>query len=105
MLPLIRRWMRPDMAIDLGTANTLVAVAGSGIVVNEPSVVALDRDSRQVLGRGAAVGRYARQLVGRTPEGIVAERPIRHGVINDFELCEAMLAHLIRKAGKSAGGR
>lgn len=98
MLCRLRQRIRPDLAIDLGTANTLVAVGGEGIVVNEPSVVALQKGTRRVLGRGTAVGKLARQMVGRTPDAIEAVRPLQGGVITDFELCEAMLAYFIRKA-------
>jgi rod shape-determining protein MreB len=98
MLNRLRQWMCPDLAIDLGTANTLVAVQGSGIVLDEPSVVALEKGSRKILGRGTAVGKLARQMLGRTPDSITAVRPLKDGVIQDFELCEAMLAYFIRKA-------
>ncbi len=98
MLDRFRRWACPDLAIDLGTVNTLVAVAGDGIVVNEPSVVALQKGTRRVLGQGTAVGKLARQMLGRTPDSIVAARPLQDGVITDFELCEAMLRYFIRKA-------
>ena len=84
-----------DMAIDLGTANTLVYVKGRGIVLNEPSVVALatSRGKRQVL----AVGEEAKQMVGRTPGNIEAIRPLRDGVIADFEVSEEMIKHFIRR--------
>ena len=72
MLNRLRRWLCPDLAIDLGTANTLVAVQGRGIVIDEPSVVALEKGTRQVLGRGTAVGKLARQMLGRTPDSITA---------------------------------
>ena len=104
MLRKFRRWIRPDLAIDLGTANTLVAVSGEGIVVNEPSVVALQKGTRRVLGRGTAVGKLARQMVGRTPDSIIAVRPLKDGVITDFELCEAMLEYFIRKATRDSRG-
>jgi rod shape-determining protein MreB and related proteins len=104
MLNRLRQWICPDLAIDLGTANTLVAVQGEGIVVNEPSVVALERGSRRVLGKGTAVGKLARQMLGRTPESITAVRPLESGVITDFELCEAMLRYFIRKARQRSGG-
>jgi len=104
MLRKFRQWIRPDLAIDLGTANTLVAVNGEGIVVNEPSVVALQKGTRRVLGRGTAVGKLARQMVGRTPDTITAVRPLKDGVITDFELCEAMLAYFIRKATRDGRG-
>ncbi len=85
-----------DLAIDLGTANTLVYVKGDGIVLNEPSVVAVkkgDRGGNEVL----AVGKEAKMMLGRTPGNIVAIRPMKDGVIADFEITEAMLRHFIRK--------
>ncbi|MBM3510859.1 MAG: rod shape-determining protein [Alphaproteobacteria bacterium] len=84
-----------DMAIDLGTANTLVYVKGRGIVLNEPSVVAIinNRGKKQVL----AVGEEAKQMLGRTPGNIEAIRPLRDGVIADFEVAEEMIKHFIRK--------
>src|SRR2546426_8025310 len=81
-----------DMAIDLGTANTLVFVRGQGIVVSEPSVVAIDTQS----GTVHSVGDAARRMIGRTPATISAIRPLRHGVIADFEVTERMLRHFIR---------
>ncbi len=93
-----RRWLCPDLAIDLGTANTLIAVPGEGILLDEPSVVALQKGSRRVLGRGTAVGKLAKQMLGRTPDSITAIRPLQDGVITDFELCEAMLQYFLRKA-------
>ena len=104
MLNRLRRWLCPDLAIDLGTANTLVAVQGRGIVLDEPSVVALEKGTRKVLGRGTAVGKLARQMLGRTPESITAVRPLQDGVITDFELCEAMLRYFINKASRRSGG-
>src|SRR5690606_1505718 len=100
----LRRQLCPDLAVDLGTANTLVAVAGEGIALDEPSVVAMRHGSRQVLGRGTAVGRLAKQMVGRTPEGVTAVHPLRSGVVTDFEVCEAMLRYFFRKAGRQAFG-
>src|SRR3981081_1297552 len=82
-----------DMAIDLGTANTLVYVEGGGIGRSEPPVVA--SDSRT--GRVHAVGAEAERMIGRTPATIAATRPLRHGVIADFEVTEEMLRHFIRK--------
>ncbi|MBM7618594.1 rod shape-determining protein MreB [Bacillus tianshenii] len=82
-----------DIGIDLGTANVLIHVKGKGIVLNEPSVVALDTNSGKVL----AVGEEARKMVGRTPGNIVAMRPLKDGVIADFEVTEAMLKHFIKK--------
>src|SRR5260370_29579617 len=104
MLNRLRRWICPDLAIDLGTANTLVAVQGRGIVLDEPSVVALEKGTRKVLGRGTAVGKLARQMLGRTPDSITAVRPLQDGVITDFELCEAMLRYFINKAMRRSGG-
>lgn len=85
-----------DLAIDLGTANTLVYVKGKGIVLSEPSVVAV-RTDRMGKGRVLAVGAEAKRMLGRTPGNIVAIRPMRDGVIADFEVTEAMLKHFIRK--------
>lgn len=85
-----------DLAIDLGTANTLVYVKGSGIVLNEPSVVAVHTDNR-LKNRILAVGSEAKNMLGRTPGNIVAIRPLRDGVIADFEVTEAMLRHFIQK--------
>jgi len=82
-----------DVAIDLGTANTLVYVKGKGIVLNEPSVVAVDRATKRVL----AVGRDAKEMLGRTPTGIEAVRPLKDGVIADFEKTEELLRKLIQK--------
>lgn len=100
----LRQRLCPDLAIDLGTANTLVIVQGEGIVVNEPSVVALQKGTRKVLGKGVAVGKLARQMLGRTPESITAVRPLKDGVITDFELCEVMLRYFIQKASRHSRG-
>jgi rod shape-determining protein MreB len=83
-----------DIGIDLGTANTLVYVRGRGIVINEPSWVAIERKTRKVL----AVGAEAKEMVGRTPTNIIAIRPMRDGVISEFEVTEAMLDYFIKKA-------
>lgn len=83
-----------DLAIDLGTANTLVAVRGQGIVINEPSVVAIDKSESRVL----AVGADAKRMIGRTPGSIIAERPLKDGVIADFDVTEVMLRYFIEKA-------
>ncbi len=87
-------WFSRDLAIDLGTANTLVFVKGEGIVINEPSVVAVERRT----GKIVAIGTEAKKMLGRTPENIVAIRPMRDGVIADFEIAEKMLNHFLRKA-------
>src|SRR5438105_14817843 len=85
-----------DLAIDLGTANTLVYVKGQGILLNEPSVVAVQPDSRG--GRKVlAVGAEAKKMLGRTPGNIQAIRPLKDGVIADFEVAEEMIKHFIRK--------
>ncbi|OGB87572.1 rod shape-determining protein [candidate division WOR-1 bacterium RIFCSPLOWO2_02_FULL_46_20] len=82
-----------DLGIDLGTATTLVFARGEGIILCEPSVVAIDRDS----GRALAIGNEAKMMLGRTPANIVAVRPMRDGVIADFEITETMLRHFINK--------
>src|SRR6266849_8705858 len=90
------RWFSNDLAIDLGTANTLIYVKGQGIVCNEPSVVAVQKDSRG--GRRVlAVGAKAKEMLGRTPGSIVAIRPLKDGVIADCEITESMLRHFIQK--------
>ncbi len=95
MLSRVMGMMSNDMAIDLGTANTLVYVAGRGIVLNEPSVVAIidQKGRKQVL----AVGQEAKEMLGRTPGNIEAIRPLRDGVIADFEVAEEMIKHFINK--------
>ncbi|MHC4933286.1 MAG: rod shape-determining protein [Planctomycetota bacterium] len=86
-----------DMGIDLGTANTLVCVRGRGIVLNEPSVVAVRKGTTEVLLGGRAVGATAKEMLGKTPANIVAIRPMKDGVIADFEVTEAMLKYFIFK--------
>lgn len=86
-----------DMGIDLGTCNTLVCVKGEGIVLNEPSVVAVRKGTNQVLRNGNAVGHVAKEMLGRTPGSIQAIRPLKDGVIADFDITEAMLGYFIRK--------
>src|ERR1700760_2100255 len=85
-----------DMAVDLGTANTLVYVRGRGIVLNEPSVVAINTNTAGIL----AVGTEAKRMIGRTPGNIVAIRPLKDGVIADFETTERMLRYFIQKVHK-----
>ena len=82
-----------DIAIDLGTANTLIEIRGQGLVVNEPSVVAIDRETRKV----RAVGLEAKRMVGRTPEHIIAVRPMRDGVIADVDMADLMLRHFLER--------
>ena len=88
-------WMSNDLAIDLGTANTLVFVKGKDIVLREPSVVAIRKDART--NKVLAVGKEAKMMLGRTPGNIIATRPIKDGVIADFEVTEAMLRYFINK--------
>jgi rod shape-determining protein MreB and related proteins len=87
-----------DIAIDLGTANTLVYVKGRGIILDEPSVVAVQKNYRGVQNRVLAVGKEAKEMLGRTPGSIVAIRPIKDGVIADFEVTSSMLKYFIQKA-------
>lgn len=93
----ILSWFSVDMGIDLGTCNTLVCVRGEGIVLNEPSVVAVRKGTNQVLQNGNAVGWVAKEMLGKTPGSITAIRPLKDGVISDFEITEAMLSYFIRK--------
>ena len=83
-----------DIGIDLGTANVLIYIKGQGIVLNEPSVVAIDADTKKPL----AVGTEAREMLGRTPETIKAVRPLKDGVISDYDMTEKMLKEFIRKS-------
>ena len=87
-----------DIGIDLGTANTLVYVKGQGIVVNEPSVVAINTKNKQIL----AIGEEAKRMVGKTPANIVATRPLVDGVVSDFEITEHMLSYFIEKVHKQS---
>jgi len=91
------QYMSSDVAIDLGTANTLVYVKGRGIVLNEPSVVAVERASRKVL----AIGHDAKEMLGRTPQPIEAVRPLKDGVIADFEMTEELLRRIIVKVQRN----
>jgi rod shape-determining protein MreB and related proteins len=88
-----------DMGIDLGTANTLVYVKSKGIVLDEPSIVAIVKDKKKIL----AIGREAKRMVGRTPANIIAIRPLRDGVIADFETTEKMLRYFIQKVHRNVG--
>jgi len=90
-------WFSNDMAIDLGTANTLVSVKGKGIIINEPSVVAVQHD-RYGRDKILAVGSEAKQMIGKTPVNIQAVRPMKDGVIADFEMTERMIRYFIEKA-------
>src|SRR3954451_6631724 len=90
-----------DIAIDLGTANTVIFVRGQGVVLSEPSVVAVDERTGEV----HAVGVDAQRMIGRTPATISADRPLRHGVIADFDVAEAMLRHFFGKVVHSRFSR
>ena len=94
MFKMISNWISNDVAIDLGTANTLVHVKGQGIVLNEPSVVAVDNQTHKVV----AVGSDAKAMLGKTPDHITAVRPLKDGVIADFQITEIMLKEFIQKA-------
>ena len=89
-----------DLAIDLGTANTLVFAKGKGIVVNEPSIVAINKNTGEV----EAVGKEAKEMLGRTPGNIVAIKPMKDGVIADFKVTEKMLNYFIQKAHTANAG-
>src|SRR3989339_1849373 len=88
-----------DMGIDLGTASVLVYVKGQGIVLREPSVVAIERDTKRVL----AIGAEAKRMLGRTPANIIAVRPLRDGVISDFDVTEQMLKYFVHKVHDRVG--
>jgi len=102
-LDTILGWFSMDMGIDLGTCNTLVCVRNEGIVLNEPSVVAVRKGTNIVLNNGEAVGLVAREMLGKTPGSISAIRPMKDGVISDFEITEAMLGYFIRKVHGRGG--
>ena len=97
ILDTVLGWFSVDMRIDLGTCNTLVCVRNEGIVLNEPSVVAVRKGTNVVLNDGEAVGLVAREMLGKTPGSISAIRPLKDGVISDFEITEKMLSYFIRK--------
>src|SRR3989344_3116477 len=88
-----------DIGIDLGTANTMVFVKNKGIVIREPSVVAVNKKTKEVL----AVGSEARRMIGKTPSHIVAVRPLKDGVISDFDTTEAMIRYFIQKVNQEHG--
>ena len=103
LLDTILGWFSMDMGIDLGTCTTLVCVRDKGIVLNEPSVVAVRKGPNIVLNDGEAVGLVAREMLGKTPGSISAIRPLKDGVISDFEITEAMLGYFIRKVHGRGG--
>jgi len=93
-----------DLALDLGTASTQIGVPGEGLVLNEPSVVAVEQGTHHILSGGCAIGFLAKQMLGRTPGSVAVVRPLSEGVITDFELCEAMLRYFLRKTQRSSWG-
>ena len=97
MFKILRGFFSDDISIDLGTANTLIYVREKGIVLKEPSVVALRKDDYSSQTRVVAVGLEAKLMLGRTPGNIVATRPLKDGVIADFQITEKMLQHFIHK--------
>ena len=97
MFKKLRGLFSNDISVDLGTANTLIYVSGKGIVLAEPSVVALSKDSNSTQSRVVAVGLEAKRMLGRTPGNIIATRPLKDGVIADFHITEKMLQHFIHK--------
>lgn len=101
MLERFYKLFSDDIGIDLGTANTLVYVKGQGIVINEPTIVAINEKT----GRIVALGNDAKQMIGRTPQHITVVRPLVDGVISNFEVAEEMLAYFFRKVNKKAPGR
>ncbi|HML76287.1 MAG TPA: rod shape-determining protein [Anaerohalosphaeraceae bacterium] len=103
ILDTVLGWFSKDMGIDLGTCNTLVCVRGEGIVLNEPSVVAVRKGTNVVLNDGEAVGLVAKEMLGKTPGSITAIRPMKDGVISDFEITERMLGYFIRKVHGRGG--
>ncbi len=100
MLDSLWQYFALDLGIDLGTVNTLVLVKGKGILIREPTVVALHKKTRQIL----AIGEEAKRMIGRTPAAIEAIRPLRDGVISDFDTTEAMLRYFIQKVHRNPGG-
>ena len=101
MFRFFTQYFSNDLAIDLGTANTLIYIKGRGIVLDEPSVVALPNDMANNKNTTVAVGAEAKRMLGRTPGSIQAVRPMKDGVIADFNVTEKMLKHFIRKVNNS----
>src|SRR5882672_1575548 len=99
MLDRLWRVFAHDIGIDLGTANTLVLVAGKGIVIREPSVVAIHKKTKQII----AIGTEAKKMVGKMPANLTYVRPLRDGVISDFDVAMAMLRYFIRKVHTREG--
>ncbi len=105
MLGYLRGRFGMDIGIDLGTCTTLISARGEGIVLNEPSVVAVNKGTNIVLNNGSAVGSVAREMLGKTPASITAIRPLKNGVISDFEITEKMLSYFIRKVRSEGKAR
>ncbi|GAG65240.1 unnamed protein product, partial [marine sediment metagenome] len=103
LLDIILGWFSTDMGIDLGTCTTLVCARNKGIVLNEPSVVAVSKGTNVVLNNGEAVGLVAHEMLGKTPGSISAIRPLKGGVISNFEITEVMLGYFIRKVHGRGG--
>jgi rod shape-determining protein MreB len=99
------RLLAPDLGIDLGSSHTVIATPGSGILLDEPTLVAIDRGTRRVIHRGQAVGHMARLMQGRTPDSIQLIRPIRYGTVSDFDICASMLREFLRKSNTGGWGR
>lgn len=93
----IKSYCSMDLGVDLGTCTTVITISGEGIVLDEPSVIAVNRTTKAVANNGNAVGCAAREMLGKTPKSITTIRPLRNGVISDFEATEAMLSYFIRK--------
>ena len=100
----VSEYFSNDIAIDLGTANTLVYAKGRGIILDEPSVVAVQRNYNGTQNRVLAVGKEAKDMLGRTPGSIIAIRPIKDGVIADFEVTQSMLKYFIKKSTQHKKG-
>ncbi len=96
-------WVNTDVGIDLGTCTTLISLRGKGIVLNEPSVVAVKKGTDTVLNNSSAIGSVAHEMLGKTPGSISAIRPLKNGVISDFDATEAMLVYFMKKAQGSGG--
>lgn len=93
--------LRNDLVVDLGTAVTRVALPGEGVVLEEPTLAAVDQSTRRILADGSAVGFLAQQMSGRTADSVEVVEPLRNGVVADYEVCEAMLRHFFAKANRS----
>src|SRR3989344_3192325 len=102
MIPVIDNilgYFSSDLAVDLGTANTLIYVSGKGVVVREPSIVAQHKKTKRVI----AIGQEARKMIGRTPASLITVRPLKDGVISDYDTTLAMLSYFVKKIHKKPG--